>query len=90
MVELCPSKVRSTKYNYLDVTKGNFAEFYAIVTETGDLNNLSDHDEVETNYLKPSFGKWVVNTNDLDSSEIGDHITVSATIDGRSRYSITD
>ena len=85
-----PLKNPLSYHDVVKITKGNFTGFYAIVRETGDLNNLSDHDEVEINYLKPSFGKWVVNTNDLDSRETGDLVHVSATIDGRSRYSITD
>ena len=85
-----PLKNPLSYHDVAKVTKRNFAGFYAIVTETGDLNNLSYHDEVEINYLKPSFGKWVVNTNDHDSREIGDLVHVSTTIDGRSRYSITE
>ena len=47
-------------------------------------------DELEINYLKRSFGKWVVNKNDLDSSKIKDLIRVRAHVDGRSRYTIIE
>ena len=37
---------------------------------------MHELDELEINYLKRSFGKWVVNENDLDSREIKDLIRV--------------
>ena len=47
-------------------------------------------DELEINYLKRSFGKWVVNKNDLDSNEIKGLIQVRAHVDERSRYTIIE
>ena len=35
--------------------------FYAIVTKTSDINRMNELDELEINYLKRSFGEWVVN-----------------------------
>ena len=51
---------------------------------------MNELDELEINYLKKSFGKWVVNENDLDSGEIKDLIWVRAHVDGRSRYAIIE
>ena len=45
---------------------------------------MSELDELERNYLKRSFWKWVVNENDLDSREIKDLIRARAHVDGRS------
>ena len=70
---------KDTKFNHHDVVKvvrGNFIGFYAIVTETSDTNRMHELDELEINYLKRSFGKWVVNENDLDSREIKDLIRI--------------
>ena len=78
-------------FSYHDVVrirKGNFYGYYAIITETGDLSVKDVKDEVETNYLKKSFSKWVVSENDLDSREIGDFNHVEATNDGRSCYTV--
>ena len=60
----------TTKFSYHDVVKvvrRNFNGFYASVTETSDTNRMNELDELEKNYLKRSFVKWVVNENDLDS-----------------------
>ena len=38
-----------------------------MIIELGDLSKLNDDNEVEINYLKKSFGKWVIVENDLDS-----------------------
>ena len=51
---------------------------------------MHELDELEINYLKRSFGKWVVNENDLDSREIKDLIRVWADVGGRSRYTIIE
>ena len=54
----------STVFSYHDVVKvvkGNFIGFYAIVTETADTSKMSTQDELEINYLKKSFGKWIIN-----------------------------
>ena len=78
-------------FSYHDVVrirKGNFYGYYTIITETGDLSEKDVKDEVETNYLKKSFSKWVVSENDLDSREIDDFNHVEATNDGRSCYII--
>ena len=40
--------------------------FYAIVTEASDTSRLNELDELETNYLNRSFGKWIVNKTNLD------------------------
>ena len=49
---------------------------------------MNELDELEINYLKRSFGKWVVNENDLDSRENKDLIRVRAHVNGRSQYTI--
>ena len=77
-------------HDVVKVVKGNYVGYYGIITETGDLHDLEDKDEIEINYLRKSFGKWVVNENDLDSREIGELASVTATVDGRSRYTITE
>ena len=54
---------KDIKFSYHDVVKvvrGNFIGFYAIVTETADTNRMNELDELEKNYLKRSFGKWIV------------------------------
>ena len=78
---------KDTKFSYHDVVKisrGNFIGFYAIVREENDTNRMNELDELEINYLRRSFGKWVINENDLDSREIKDLIRVRAHADGRS------
>ena len=63
--------------------------YYAIITQLGDLGKLDDEDEVEINYLKKSFEKWVIVEKDLDSRMICELEYVDAAIkDCRSRYSI--
>ena len=84
---------KDTKFSYHDVAKvvrGIFTGFYAIVTETSDTNRINELDQLQINYLKRCFGKWVVNENDLDSREIKDLIRVRAHVDGRSRYTIIE
>ena len=51
---------------------------------------LNDNDEVEINYLKKSFGKWIIVDKDLDSRIICKFEHVHAEIDGTSRYSIAE
>ena len=78
---------KDTKFSYHDVVKisrGNFIGFYAIVRETNDTNRMNELDKLEINYLRRSFGKSVINENDLDSREIKDLIRVRAHADGRS------
>lgn len=77
-------------HDVVKVVKGNYLGYYAIITELGDLSNLDDDDEVEINYLKKSFGKWVIIEKDLDSRMICELKHVNAVIDGRSHYSITE
>ena len=74
-------------HDIIRITKGDFTGYYAIITETGDLSEDVE-DEVEINYLKKSFSKWVVAENDLDSRKTGGIIQVKATIDRQSRYTI--
>ena len=84
---------KDTKFSYHDVVKvvrGSFISFYTIVAETSATNRTNELDELEINYLKRSFGKWVVNENNLDSREIKDLIWVRAHVDGRSRYTIIE
>ena len=79
--------------SYHDVVKvinGAFLGYYAIVTEVGDLSQLDDDDEIEINYLKKSYGKWVINKNDLDSRMLSDLAFTNSTVDGRSRYTIIE
>ena len=78
---------KDTKFSYhvvFKTSKANFIGFSAIVTETNDTNRVNEIDELEINYLKRSFGKWVINENNLDSREIKDLIRVRAHADGRS------
>ena len=77
-------------HDVVKVVKGDFLGYFAIVTETGDLSNLSSDDEIEINYLKKSYGKWVVVDKDLDSIMIGDLEFKEAEVDGRSRYTIIE
>ena len=55
---------KDNKFSYHDVVKavrGIFIEFYAIVTEVSDTSRMNELDELEINYLKKSFGNWIVN-----------------------------
>ena len=68
---------RNNKLSYHDVVKtarGTFIGFYAIVIETSDISRMNELDELEINYWKRSFGKGVVNQNNLDSRKIKDLI----------------
>ena len=77
-------------HSVVKVARGNVIGFYAIVTEASDTSRMNELDELEINYLKRSFRKWVLNKNDLDSTEIKDLIQVRAHVDGRSRYTIIE
>ena len=47
----------STLIISLKIAKGNFAGYYAIITETTEnMQTITKQDEVEVNYLKKSFG----------------------------------
>ena len=47
----------STLILSLKIAKGNFAGYYAIITETTEnMQTITTQDEVEVNYLKKSFG----------------------------------
>ena len=83
-----PCAEKPFSYHDVRITKGNFTGYYAVITETGNFGDKDVKDEVEINYLKKSFSKWVVAEKDLDSRKIGEIIHVKATIDGRSRYTI--
>ena len=54
---------KDNKFNYhvVKAVRGNFIGFYATVTETSDTSRVNKLDELEINYLKRSFGKWVFN-----------------------------
>ena len=54
---------KDNKFNYhvVKAVRGNFIGFYATVTETSDTSRVNELDELEINYLKRSFGKWVFN-----------------------------
>ena len=55
---------RDNKISYHDVVKalrGDFIGFYGIATETSDTSRMNELDELEINYLKKSFGNWIVN-----------------------------
>ena len=56
----------------MKVVSLNFAGYYAIVMETGDPSNFEKEDEIEINYLKTSYRKWIVVPYDLDSRTISD------------------
>ena len=73
-------------HNVAEAVRGNFIGFYTIVTETSDTSRMNGLDELEINYLKRSFGKWIVNENNLDSREIKDLIRFRAHVYGRSWY----
>ena len=79
-----PQPCAEKPFSYHDavrMTKSNFTGYYAIITETGDLSEKDVEDEIEINYLKKSFSKWVVAEN-LDSRKICEIIQVKATIAG--------
>ena len=54
------------------------------------MKNLEQKDEIELKYLKKLFGKWVVTPRHLDSRLIADLKKVTASVDSRSQYTITD
>ena len=84
---------RDNKFSYHDVVKAVrdiFIGFYAIVTEASDTSRVIELDELEINYLKRPFGKWIVNENNLDSREIKDLIRVRAYVDGRPWYTVVE
>ena len=65
---LPPQEENCSCHVSVKISKGNFAGNYAIITETTEnMQTITKQDEVEVNYLKNSFGKWVVNENDFDS-----------------------
>ena len=70
--------------------KGNYLGFYAIITELGDLSKRDEEDEVQINYLKKSYGKWVIGEKDLDSRMICELKYVEGAIDRRSHFTITE
>ena len=45
---------------------------------------MDELDELEINYLKKSFTKWIVYENNIDSREIRDLIRIRAQANGRS------
>ena len=71
-----PCAEKPFSYHVFRITKGNFTGYYAIITGTGDLSEKDVEDEVEINYLKKSFSKWVVAKKDLDSRKIDEVIQV--------------
>ena len=78
---------RDNKFSFHDVVKevrDNVICFYATATETSDTSRINKLDELEINCLKESFGKWIVNENNLDSRETKDLIRVRAYDGGRS------
>ena len=54
------------------------------------MKNLEQKDEIELNYLKKLFGKWVVTPRYLDSRLIAGLKKVTASVDSRCQYTITD
>ena len=51
---------RDNKFSYHDVVeaaRGICIGFYVIVTDASDTSRMNELDELETNYLKRSFGK---------------------------------
>ena len=67
-LSLPPQEENCSCHVSVKIAKGNFAGNYAIITETTEnMQTMTQQDEVEVNYLKNSFGKWVVNKNDFDS-----------------------
>ena len=84
-----PLPPQEENFSYHDVVK--IAGYYAIITETTEkMQIMTQQDEVEVNYLKKLFGKWVVNENDYDSRQIQDLVHVTAEADGRSKYTINE
>ena len=79
-----PLPPQEENFSYYDVEK--FAGYYAETTEK--MQTMTQQGEVEVNYLKKSFGKWVVNEN--DSRQIQDLVHVTAEADGRSKYTINE
>ena len=45
------------------------------------LKNVEQNDEIKINYLKKSFGKWVVAPSDLDSRLTADLKKMTASVD---------
>ena len=65
--------------------------FYFMITEEGEnIKNLEQNDAIEINYLKKFFVKSVVAPHDVDSSLISNPNKVTASVDLRCRYTITD
>ena len=88
---LPPQEENFSYHDVVKIAKEKFAGYYAIITETTEkMQIMTQQDEVEVNYLKKSFGKWVVNENDYDSRQIQDLVHVTAEADGRSRYTINE
>ena len=88
------SVIKDLPHCYHDVVKiikGNYDRYFAISTEeVKNLKNLERNDKREVNYLKKSFGKWVVASRDLDSILIADLKKVTISVDSRCRCTITD
>ena len=65
---LPPQEENFSYHDVVKIAKEKFAGYYAIITETTEkMQIMTQQDEVEVNYLKKSFGMWVVNENDYDS-----------------------
>ena len=88
------SVINELPFCYHDVVKiirGNYHIYFAIITVEGEnLKNLEQNDEIEINNLKKSFSRWVVTPCDLDSRLIADLKKVTASVDLRCQYTITD
>ena len=51
---------------------------------------MEQNDKIKINYLKKSFGKWVVAPSDLDSRLTADLKKMTASVDTRCLYTTTD
>ena len=73
------------------IVRGNYHRYFEIITEEGEnMKNLEQKDEIELNHLKKLFGKWVVTPRYLDSRLIAGLKKVTASVDSRCQYTITD
>ena len=78
-------------HDVVKIIRGNYDRYFAVVIEEGEnLKNSEQNVEIEINYLKKSFGKWVVALRDLDSKLIADLKKVILSVDSKCQYTIED
>ena len=78
-------------HDVVKIIRGNYNRYFAVVIEEGEnLKNSEQNVEIEINYLRKSFGKWVVALRDLDSKLIADLKKVILSVDSKCQYTIED